>query len=268
MKTNLLLKDPAKKIEEIVAFIKETYQSQSIKNAVIAVSGGIDSALALTLLTSALPLENIFPILLPYAQQDMFDAESLLKHLNIPTKNISKIDIAPIVDQAVLSFNFSQEKLENSKEKIRFANLQARTRMMAVFDLAKQKDALVCGTENKSEKYLGYFTRFGDEGSDLEPIVNLYKNQVRQLVEFLELPKVFLEKAPSAGLWAGQSDEEELGFSYQLADRVLEQLIDFNKNAEEILEIFSNTSTDLSKVKKILERVKNTSYKQQVPYHI
>jgi NAD+ synthase len=128
--------------------------------------------------------------------------------------------------------------------------------MIVVFDTAKRLDALVCGTENKSEHYLGYFTRFGDSASDIEPICNLYKTQVRELVVALGLPKVFLEKAPSAGLWAGQTDEQEMGFSYEDADRALAILL--GESSEQI------DPTTLSKVKKVMTA---QAFKLEVPYH-
>ena len=138
----------------------------------------------------------------------------------------------------------------------------ARTRMMIIYDLAKKNDALVCGTENKSEKYLGYFTRFGDEASDIEPIVHLYKTQVRQLSEFLDLPTQIQTKQPTADLWEGQTDEQELGFSYEIADRVLMQLIDEGKPGAKI------EGMDPELVAKVIQRVGQMKFKQQVPYQI
>jgi NAD+ synthase len=141
--------------------------------------------------------------------------------------------------------------------------------MIAIFDFAKLKNALVVGTENKSEHYLGYFTRFGDEASDVEPLLTLYKTQVRQLAQELNLPEVFLQKAPSAGLWPGQSDEVELGFSYELADQVLSYLIDQNKSETEIKALFAKTTPEKKlAVAQILNHIKQVSFKQQVPYHL
>ena len=133
----------------------------------------------------------------------------------------------------------------------------ARVRMIAVFDLAKQLDALVCGTENKSEKYLGYFTRFGDEASDIEPIQHLYKTQVKVLARQLQLPPVFLQKAPSAGLWADQTDEKELGFSYEQADQVLVELIDGEQ---------SDPTAEIKE--KVKQRIISQEFKRQAPYRL
>jgi NAD+ synthase len=124
----------------------------------------------------------------------------------------------------------------------------------------------VVGTENKSEHYLGYFTRFGDEASDVEPLLSLYKTEVRQLAAELNLPEVFLDKAPSAGLWQGQSDEQELGFSYELADEVLNLLVDQNKSKLEILSTLS--ANKKSNAEKVLNRIESVAFKHQVPYHL
>jgi NAD+ synthase len=178
----------------------------------------------------------------------------------IPFENRKVLNIASMVNAACRSLQIDEN------DKLRKGNVMARMRMVAVFDYAKSKNALVVGTENKSEHHLGYFTRFGDEASDLEPLIGLYKIQIRQLVKELELPAVFLEKEPSAGLWQGQSDEEEFGFSYELADQVLYYLIDQQKAKKEILDLFAENQQDL--VKKVLEQVKKTAFKHQVPYSL
>lgn len=243
---------------KIVSFLQETFTKTGKTSAVLAVSGGIDSALSLTLLSRALDKSQIWPILLPYGRQDMQDAEELLEYLQIPFENRKTLNISSMVDAACQSLTVDDE------DKVRKGNIMARMRMIAVFDYAKAKDALVVGTENKSEHYLGYFTRFGDQASDVEPIISLYKTEVRQLAQQLEVPEIFLKKAPSAGLWQGQSDEEEFGFSYELADQVLHYLVDEKKSESELSEIFSPEQTDL--VKKVLSRVKAVDFKHQVPY--
>lgn len=245
-------------IARLVSFIQETFAKQQKNTAVIAVSGGIDSALSLTLLTQALGPERVFPLLLPYARQDMRDAETILDFCAIPLTNRKIINIASMVDAVSLSLQISPE------DQLRKGNVMARMRMIAVFDYAKTKDALVAGTENKSEHYLGYFTRFGDEASDLEPISTLYKTQVRQLAQALQLPAVFLEKAPSAGLWDNQSDEAEFGFTYELADQVLTLCFDQHHSASAVLEQFSAEQQPV--VQKVLDRIQAVAFKYQVPY--
>lgn len=248
----------SKEVSLVVEFIRHIFSKNQKKNAVIAVSGGIDSAVSLSLLIQALPKEQIWPILLPYGRQDMTDAETILDFWQVPAENRKILNIASIVDATCKSLQITDT------DKIRKGNVMARTRMITIFDYAKSKDALVVGTENKSEHYLGYFTRFGDQASDLEPLANLYKTQVRQLAREFNLPEIFLAKAPSADLWQDQSDEQELGFSYELADQVLTYLIDQKLKATDILQLFSQEKQAL--VNKILARVEAMAFKQQVPY--
>lgn len=252
--------DASEQIKTIVSFLQKTFAATEKKQAVIAVSGGIDSALSLSLLVKALPKEQIWPILLPYDRQDMSDAQTILDFWQIPAENRKILNIASMVDAACKSL-----QIEPS-DKLRKGNVMARVRMIAIFDYAKFKNALVVGTENKSEYYLGYFTRFGDEASDLEPLSTLYKTQVRQLAAELGLPAVFLNKAPSADLWKDQSDEIEFGFDYALADQVLNYLFDQKKEAAEIPLMFPEQQRLLAK--KVLERVEQMAFKHLVPYHL
>lgn len=251
-------------ISEIVTFLKTTYATQGKTRGVIAVSGGIDSALSLTLLTRALGPESVYPLFLPYGEQSVVDSLEAAKWNAIPEKNWKTVNIQPAVD--ILWETFSRQEIGESiksdegghdKRGLRKGNIQARVRMIAVFDRAKELDALVCGTENKSEHYLGYFTRFGDAASDIEPISGLYKTQVREMVRELGMPPVFLEKAPSAGLWEDQTDEKEMGFSYEDADNALAVILGEREVAID---------------PKLLEKVKKQkdamAFKLQVPYEL
>ena len=130
--------------------------------------------------------------------------------------------------------------------------------MTCLFDAAKAKKALVIGTENKSENLLGYYTRYGDQAADLDPISHLYKTQVIKLAEYLELPKPIIDQAPSAGLWPDQTDEKELGFSYKKADPILKAL---TKNQ-------STDNFDQKLVEKITKHLKAVDFKTKVPYHL
>lgn len=245
---SLEISNPQAEVDSIVNFLQKTMQKSAKAKIVVAVSGGIDSALSLTLAVKAVGAENVFPLLLPYKDQSIEDSKAVVTWNAIPEANMSVLNIEKMVDAAV-------EQLQATDDQMRVGNIMARTRMIAVYDLAKKLDALVCGTENKSEKYLGYFTRFGDEASDIEPLQHLYKTQVRQLVEFLKLPSVFLEKAPSAGLWQGQTDEAELGFSYQDADKALSEIID------------GEVAGATFEVKLAVQlRVKSQRFKHEVPY--
>ena len=233
-------------IPEITAFLKKVFTDHQKTKAVIAVSGGIDSALSTTLLVQALGKDNVFPLFLPYRDQSIADSETLATWNHIPKQNWMTINIGPTVDLLA--------KTVDARD-LRKGNIMARVRMILVFDTAKRLDALVCGTENKSEHYLGYFTRFGDAASDIEPISHLYKTEVRILARELGLPQVFLDKAPSAGLWEGQTDEQEMGFSYEEADSALAVLL--GESDEKV-----DTKT-LGKVQKVMDK---QAFKLQVPY--
>lgn len=258
MSMPLLLDNPHVEIEKVLSFIKKTFNDQSKSKAVLAVSGGIDSAVALTLLVKALSPQNVIAVLLPYAEQDLTDGQTIMDFNHLPPENQHVIDIQSIVNAAATAMQISPS------ESVRLGNLKARSRMMCVFDLAKKNDALVCGTENKSEHYLGYFTRFGDAASDIEPLTQWYKTHVRQVASTLGLPAEIQTKAPSAGLWLGQTDEDEMGFSYQVADQVLYQLIDLERKADTIHIEWVATDT----IRKVIQQVESQAFKRLVPYTI
>ena len=228
------------KIDQIVRWLRSVYGD---KSAVIAVSGGVDSAVSLTLLVKALGVERVIPICLPYKNQDMVDAGKIIEFNDLSMNKI-EINIGQIVDVIA-------EALGTEEGSVRKGNIMARVRMITVFDIAKKLGALVCGTENKSEHCLGYFTRFGDSASDVEPILTLYKTEVWEMAKMLALPDIFYTKSPSAGLWEGQSDEGEMGFSYQQADKVLMGELE---------------GIDEQIVVKVREMVARNKFKLEVPY--
>ncbi len=144
--------------------------------------------------------------------------------------------------------------------RVRLGNIMTRIRMILLYDLAKKHNALVCGTENRSEYLLGYFTRFGDQASDFEPIQHLYKTQVYELARFLGLPKNIIQKTPTAGLWHGQTDEGEFGFTYKEADIVLSYYYDKKLKLEEI------KSMGFKNAEKIIAYSLKNAYKHHAPY--
>lgn len=242
--------DTQKEIDRIVQFLQETFEKTQKSHAVIAVSGGIDSALSLSLVAKALPAHQIHLLFLPYHGQSIEDSQRIAAWNKIPEENWETLAIDPVVSSVETLLSTS------SSDQLRRGNVMARVRMIAVYDRAKKWDALVCGTENKSEHYLGYFTRFGDAASDIEPIAHLYKTQVRELVGFLKLPNQFLQKAPSAGLWSNQTDEQEMGFSYEDADQVIGYYLQ------------ERPQPDLPKatIEKILAAIQRNAFKRVVPY--
>ncbi len=214
--------------------------------AVIALSGGIDSATSCALAVRALGKDNVFALVLPYGDQEIASAQEVAKMLGV---GATVINIKPIIDPIL------------PEDKIRRGNLMARARMMVLYDQAKKQNALVVGTENKTEHLLGYFTRFGDEASDVEPLRNLYKTQVYILAKYLQIPDVILSRAPTAGLWEGQTDEGEFGFTYKEADEILYQHFDEKKLTEDI--IAAGFSKDI--VDRVLARVQSNDFKHHLP---
>lgn len=249
--------DPEKTVKTLVDFLKRVFRKSGFSRAMIALSGGIDSSTSCVLITKALGEKNVFPVLLPYnklSSQEVTDALEVAEFLRIPKDNITQIDIKPFVDPIIA--------LDKAIDSVRKGNIMARMRMIILFDQAKKREALVVGTENKSEYLLGYFTRFGDEASDIEPLRNLYKTQVYEIAKYLKIPQKIINKIPSAGLWEDQTDEDEFGFTYKEADQILSLLYDENKTINEVIK------KDFSPlvVKKVSAWVKKNKFKHLLPY--
>lgn len=248
--------DPIKRKDELVGFIKTSFANAGFSKGVIALSGGVDSATSCALAVHALGAANVFPLLLPHGNlnpQGVVDAQEVIRTFNIPKDNAITVDIQPLVDPVL--------QLDPQMDNIRKGNIMARMRMIVLFDQAKKQNALVVGTENKSEHLLGYFTRFGDEASDIEPLRNLYKTQVLELAKHLRVPEQILVKPPTAGLWEGQTDEGELGFSYKDADEILYQLYDLKKTTEEI----AISGLDKAVIEKVQSRALQNIFKHHLP---
>lgn len=250
---DLLAINPQEETEKIVAFLQKTFKKQQIEHAVLGLSGGIDSATSLFLLTKALPLENIHVVHMPYYAYDTKRIEAIVAAAEISPEQLHSISIKDPVDalQKILKVDKNQT--------VRLGNIMARVRMITLFDFAKKIYGLVVGTENKSEYHLSYFTRFGDEASDIEPIQHLYKTQVSTLAKYLGVPKFVLDAHPSAGLWEGQTDETEFGFTYREADQVLIRYFDKKEPLDTI-------KKDIPKAEKIIAWCNKNSFKHKVPY--
>lgn len=261
--------------QKITSFIKSVLKKEGFENVVIGVSGGIDSATGFSLLKKSLSPQNIFVAHLYYFKSQIDLIKPLLEkahsassgQANIPKKNIYNISIKDSVDALEKTlFPTSEVGLRprhtSEVKRVRLGNIMARVRMIILYDLAKKHNALVCGTENKSEFYLGYFTRFGDEASDFEPIQHLYKTQIYALAKHLSIPKKIIDLPPTAGLWTGQTDEADFGFSYKEADSVL--YLHFEKK-ESLSEIISK---GFPNAKKIIDRANKNSFKHHLPYTI
>jgi len=250
--------DSASESDRITFFLQETFQRTRLQHAVIGVSGGLDSAVSLALTVKALGENAVCPILMPYGALNtlgVLDSMELIRVLHIPLAHVVRVDIQSAV-QAIVG------KEAPGIDNVRKGNIMARVRMVYLFDQAKKRNALVVGTENKTERLLGYFTRFGDSASDVEPISHLYKTQVIELAGYLGVPQGIIDKPPSAGLWPEQTDEKDFGFSYKDADRILHLLYSEKKAIDEIVKL----GFEKGLVEKIHERVVQNSFKQKTPY--
>lgn len=210
--------------ERIVRFIRSEVSAAKASGAVVAMSGGVDSALVAALGREALG-KSLRALLLPEegvsSPEDMRDAKELAERLGI---SCDLINIAPVI--RAIDDIFLWSRFQSSNEKIARGNAKPRVRMILNYLAANLENRLVLGTGNKTEILLGYFTKYGDGGVDLLPIGDLYKTQVRQLARFMDVPEKIINKVPTAGLWKGQTDEGELGASYSEMDSILYHLAD------------------------------------------
>lgn len=249
--------DPKKETEKIESFIRLICKRMGAKNVLVAVSGGVDSATSLALAVKAVGSKYVHPVFLPYGKlndEGTNDALSLIKAFKIPSIQIINIDIKPFVDNII--------NYDPSMSDARKGNVMARIRMVILFDLSKKLNCPVIGTENKTEHLLGYYTRFGDEASDIEPIRGLYKTQVYKLAAYLKVPQKILNKAPTAGLWEGQTDEGEFGFSYKFADEVLYLFKEKHLSKEEIIA----KGYDKKAVNRLWWWIDKGEFKDKLPY--
>ena len=238
---------------ELVEFLRENFKKAGFSKAVLGLSGGIDSALVAYLLRDALGKENILAIMMPYKSSNpdsLNHAELVIEDLKINSKTI---EITDMIDAY-----FKNEKEASS---LRMGNKMARERMSILFDYSSKENALVVGTSNKTEIYLGYSTQFGDSACALNPIGDLYKTNIWDLSRYLKIPTELIEKKPSADLWEGQTDEQEMGLTYKEADQVLYRMLEENKTVEEVLgEGFNKDLVD-----NIVRRMNRSEYKRRMP---
>lgn len=234
-------------------FIRQEVTEPGFKKVVLGLSGGIDSALVAGLAARALGPENVLGVRMPYQTSS---ADSL-SHAELVADTF-KIKIETKAITSACDGYFSSDPDMNAQRK---GNVMARMRMITLFDLSFRDSALVLGTSNKTELMLGYGTWYGDMASAINPIGDLYKTQIWELSRFIGVPEEVITKKPSADLWVGQTDEQEMGFSYPEADQILYHMIDLRKKDEEIVEL--GFSTDL--VKKIRRMVIRSQYKRRMP---
>ncbi len=237
----------------LIEFVRQEITKTGLKKAVIGLSGGIDSTVSAYIAKEALGKDNVYGILMPYKLSSKDSIEDALKVVKDTGIHHKIFEITEPADSYI-------EKFEEM-DKIRRGNVLARLRMITLFDHSQLYQALVVGTSNKTELLLGYGTWYGDMASSLNPIGDLYKNQIYQLARFFNVPESIIKKKPSADLWVGQSDEGELGFSYNEADVILYHLFDLHYSIDEVVKLGFKQEL----VNGIFERVKRNQFKRLPP---
>ncbi|SNB46357.1 NAD+ synthase [Geobacter sp. DSM 9736] len=237
----------------LVGFVKEEVEKVGLRRVVLGLSGGIDSALVAYLAAEALGPRNVFAYCMPYRTSNPESeqhARLVAEQLGI---NYQVIEITQMIDAYFAYFPDAGN--------LRRGNKMARERMTILFDHSAAHGGLVLGTSNKTELLLGYGTLYGDMASALNPIGDIYKTQVWQLSEELGVPREVIEKKPSADLWAGQTDEQELGFTYRQVDELLYHMVDLRYSREELLA--HGFESDF--ISKIYRMVQNSHFKRRMP---
>ena len=212
------------KVEQILtAFLKNEFKRIGLAKAVIGLSGGIDSTVSAYLTAKALGHENVLCVMMPYktsSKNSLADAQKVVKILSVRSKIV---EISKMVDAYL-------DTLEGEVSIVRKGNVMARMRMIVLYDESAKENGLVVGTSNKTELLLGYSTLHGDSACAINPLGQLYKTQIFELAKHLNVPKEIIDKKPSADLWEGQTDEEEMGITYARVDKLLESMVDGGKS--------------------------------------
>ena len=215
-------------VEDILtSFLRNEVQKFGFRSVAIGLSGGIDSAVVIELAVRAFGAGQVLGVMMPYrssSPESLEHAELMVSRLGVRSE---VVDISPAVDAFVRSVP--------EGDLLRRGNIMARTRMVYLYDISARDGRLIIGTSNKTELLLGYGTLFGDMASAVNPVGDLYKTQLRGLARYLGIPEPLIAKVPSADLWEGQSDEADLGFSYEDADSILYMMLEKRMDRQSIL---------------------------------
>lgn len=238
----------------IKRFITGKLNQSGASGYVIGLSGGVDSSLAATLAVEAIGKDKVLGVMLPYKSSSsgsITDAQTLIEKLEIEHR---QVEITPMIDVYFEKFS--------KFEKIRAGNKMARERMAVLFDIAQETGRLVMGTGNRTEGCLGYTTWYGDAACSMNPIGELYKTEIRALATMVGVPKQIITKNPSADLWEGQTDEDEIGVTYEIIDKILKRLVDDDELSMSQLKKEGFNDADISRIVSLLNR---NSFKRRQP---
>jgi NAD+ synthase len=242
--------------DHVTEFVAGVVDAAGAEGAVMGLSGGIDSTLTVHLAVEALGADRVHGLVLPSgvnSDENMSDAERVAQLLGI---DYDVIDVDPIVDA------FTDAYPEGAADRTALGNVRVRTRAVLNYFVANAESLVVLGTGNRSEAMTGYFTKYGDQAVDCNPIGNLYKRQVRQLASHLGVPEDLVTKPPSAEMWEGQTDEEEMGLDYDTLDAILALQVDgpFSKSAT-----VETLGVPESAVERVVELVEQSQHKREMP---
>ncbi|MFP3229652.1 MAG: NAD+ synthase [Caldisphaera sp.] len=247
--------------KNIEKFIKNELENSSRKGYVIGLSGGVDSATAYYLAAEAIGIENVIALIMPdinvTPKEDINDAKDLVKKIG---GQMHIIDISPIVEVYKSTLPIYQET-----DEVPLGNIRARIRMTILYYYANKMSRLVLGTGDRSESFIGYFTKYGDGGVDILPISPLLKSQVRKLAQKLGVPDNIALKPSSPRLWSGQMAEKELGISYDQIDLIIYSVIDKGYSIKEASEL---TGISVDVFEKVFKMNKDSEHKRVLPKSI
>jgi len=242
---------------KLASFIREEVERSGLRGALVPVSGGIDSAVTLALSVRALGSERVRVLTLPERditlERDIEDVMRLVRPLDVTCDTVEITPVMAVMREIL--------PLYDPSDLVAFGNVKARVRMVIWYHYANSLGYMVIGSSNRTEWLTGYFTKYGDGGVDLMPLADLYKNQIRQLADYLDIPESIINKAPSAGFWPGQTDEGELGVDYDTLDLILHGMEEKMTDTA----IASELNVDTSLVESIRSRVRNNEHKRRLP---
>src|ERR687895_584021 len=253
--------EPTQTVEVIVGFIRAQMAQTGFERLVVGLSGRVDSATVAFLAARAVGPDNVLAVRMPYrssSEDSETDALRVVEALGCRTE---RVEITPMVDPMLATIDQPDARIETDALNVRRGNVMARQRMIVLYDRSAAFDALVAGTSNKTEALLGYGTLHGDMAAAFAPIGDLYKTQLRAVGRHLGVPEEILSKPPTADLWPGQTDEGELGATYDSLDRALYALVDRRWSMDR----YVAAGLDRSLVEWVARRVAQMEYKRQTP---